>query len=247
MDESIKAMEQALVWNIHDVDLSDPDAEEFWFQDLTVVVTTSFTATTAAPSVAHISNGIFDEDGEDSEDENLDVDVDVKLPDVTGDILEDIEKILQGRDIGIDGIVEDMLGLTISNNATTGGGEDIMEELAQEDAKDFAKQRAQKDGEDFTQELANIPASSEESNGSHSKVSSTTGLSLLEGKKGTHIQSKTTPIASKYAYFVLLVLLLTAATHITCVFEWCSPEYHQGELHVKLAAVEYCYIIDSVE
>jgi hypothetical protein len=64
---------------------------------LTVVVTTSFTATSAAPSVTHISNSISDEDGEDSEDENLDTDEDVELPDATGNIPEDVEKILQGN------------------------------------------------------------------------------------------------------------------------------------------------------
>lgn len=86
-----------------------------------------------------------------------------------------------------------MLGLVISNNATTGGGEDVTEELAQEDAEDFTEELAQEDGEDFTEELANVPASSEESDGGHGKVPSTTGLGLPEGKKGTRIRSKTKP------------------------------------------------------
>ncbi|KAG2745679.1 hypothetical protein P692DRAFT_20820482 [Suillus brevipes Sb2] len=155
---------------------------------LTVVVTTSFTATSAAPSVAHISNDISDEDGEDSEDENLGIAaVDMELPNVT------------------DGIVQDILGLAISNNATTGGGEDIMEELTQEDREDFAKEWIQEDKEDFTQELVNVPASSEESDSGHDMVPFTTGLGLPEGKKGTYIRSKAKPyipsITPKYTYF----------------------------------------------
>ncbi|KAG2359100.1 hypothetical protein BDR07DRAFT_1378903 [Suillus spraguei] len=109
--------------------------EKSIIERLTVVVTTSFSATLMAPSVAHLDS-IADEDRlrEDSDDDNDDNDIDDEFPDATSDIGDDVKKIMQEvQEIGVDDIINDMHTLAI----------------------------AMEDGEDFTQELANISSDEE--------------------------------------------------------------------------------------